>query len=160
VRRPCLECSKVCFLSLVFSKFYLPSPHLTVVYALKGAAAFNGNISLWQVGRVRSMPHMFAGALVFNQPIGSWDVASLRITQSMFEGAVAFNQSLQNWNVTSLTSIDSMFRGATSFSQNLCRWGDILTEGTAVNDAFVGSGCPLVTSPDLSENGPFCFGCP
>jgi hypothetical protein len=113
---------------------------------------------------------MFAGALVFNQPLGSWDVSSLRIAQSMFEGAVAFNQSLQDWNMTSVTSIDSMFRGATSFSQDLCRWADDLSEGTAVNDAFGGSGCPRVSSPVLNENGvsspvlnengPFCFSCP
>ena len=39
-----------------------------------GAAAFNGDISKWDVGRVTSMACMFSRAKAFNGDVSKWDV--------------------------------------------------------------------------------------
>ncbi|MGZ0213971.1 MAG: BspA family leucine-rich repeat surface protein, partial [Actinomycetales bacterium] len=55
-----------------------------------GAAAFNGDVSKWEVGNVDDMRSMFAGAVAFNRDLSAWDVRSNRRMQGMFYGATAY----------------------------------------------------------------------
>ena len=91
-----------------------------------GAAAFDGEISEWDVSAVRDMSGMFDGATSFNQLLNSWNVSSVRDMSGMFDGATSFNQPLNNWDVLAVRDISGMFDGATSFNQPLNDW-DVLT---------------------------------
>jgi len=42
---------------------------------------------------------MFEGAAAFNQNVSEWDVANGRSFSAMFAGAVAFNQNVSKWYV-------------------------------------------------------------
>ena len=71
-----------------------------------GAAAFQGNVSDWDVSRVTHM----------GDPYDGWGNAG------MFSQAVAFNSDLSRWNVGSLRYAHGMFNGATSFQSDLSKW--------------------------------------
>ena len=85
-----------------------------------GAAAFNQDISTWNVARVTDMQHMFHGAAAFHQSIISWDVSSVTNMQHMFDRAASFNVDISSWNVSSVTAMQYMFFEANAFSQILC----------------------------------------
>ena len=91
-----------------------------------GAAAFDGDISKWDVSAVRDMSDMFAGATIFDGDISKWDVSAVRDMSDMFAGATSFNQPLNDWDVLTVRDISGMFDGATSFDQPLKDW-DVLT---------------------------------
>jgi len=84
------------------------------------AAAFNGDISKWDVSRVTYMSRMFANAKKFNGDISKWVVSSAEDTSSMFESAENFDRDLSRWDVSGVTKMDSMFSKARSFNQQLC----------------------------------------
>jgi surface protein len=86
-----------------------------------GAAAFNQDISSWNINSVANMSNMFSGASVFNADISSWDVTSVTAMGDMFSGAAAFNRDISGWNVGNAT-IGDMFNGATAFNQDLSGW--------------------------------------
>jgi surface protein len=52
----------------------------------RGATAFNGDISEWDVSSVTSMGSMFYGATAFEQTL-CWDLTSVYGTSSMFVGS-------------------------------------------------------------------------
>jgi len=85
-------------------------------------AAFNQDISSWDVGSVTDMSTMFASAAAFNQDISSWDVSKVTNMGAMFCGADAFNQGIGLWDVSSVTNMSEMFEGATSFNQYIDLW--------------------------------------
>ena len=87
-----------------------------------GAAAFDGEISEWDVSAVRDMSRMFAGAAAFDGEISEWDVSAVRDISGMFDGATSFNHLLNSWNVSSVRDMSGMFDGATSFDQPLNSW--------------------------------------
>ena len=87
----------------------------------RDAAAFNGNISSWDVSSVERMEFMFYGT-AFNGDISSWDVSSVTNMAVMFRNATAFNGDISSWNVSSVTNMAAMFRGATAFNQPLSSW--------------------------------------
>ena len=87
-------------------------------------AAFNQDISSWDVSSVTNMRAMFAGADAFNQGIGSWDVSSVTNMSEMFEGATSFNQDLSGWCVSLITSEPPSFdRQTTSWVLDRPVWG-------------------------------------
>ena len=90
-----------------------------------GAAAFDGEISEWDVSAVRDMSDMFAGATIFDGDISKWDVSAVRDMSGMFDGATSFDQPLKDWDVLAVRDISGMFDGATSFDQPLNDW-DVL----------------------------------
>ena len=59
---------------------------------------FNGDISKWNVSKVKYMADMFNDSK-FNQPIGDWNVSNVRGMGWMFENS-EFNQNISNWNIS------------------------------------------------------------
>ncbi len=107
---------------------------------------FNGNISEWNVGKVKDMSTMFQDAYAFNQPLDNWDVGNVELMSQMFSGAKAFNQPLDNWDVGNVKFMDEMFMDATAFNQDL-RIRNI-REGVSMTNMFDGA----ATSPDWSKH--------
>ena len=85
-------------------------------------AAFNGDISKWDVAAVTAMGSMFAGATSFNQDISGWNVARVTNMEYMFAGATSFNQDISTWKVARVTKMIAMFNYATAFKYNLDAW--------------------------------------
>ena len=50
-----------------------------------GAAAFNGDLSGWDVRNVTDMSAMFDGAAAFNGDLSGWDVRNVTDMSSMFQ---------------------------------------------------------------------------
>ena len=86
------------------------------------AAAFNQDLSAWNVSGVTDMQFMFSGASTFNQPLSEWDVSRVTDTKWMFFSAAAFDQDLSAWNVSGVTDMQFMFFGASAFNQDLSEW--------------------------------------
>ena len=114
------------------------APNLSRVTDMSGmfrdAAAFNGNISSWDVSSVERMEFMFTGAAAFDQPLNDWNVSSATSMDAMFSGAAAFDQPLNDWNVSSATSMDAMFSGAAAFNGNISSWD--VSSATDMNFMF------------------------
>ena len=87
----------------------------------RGATAFDGDLSNWNVSSVTHMDGMFRDTS-FDGDLSSWNVSSVTHMDDMFRGATAFDGDLSNWNVSSVTSMAAMFNGATSFNQSLSSW--------------------------------------
>ena len=51
-------------------------------YMFGAAAAFNDDISIWDVSRVTGMSYMFNAVMAFNDDISSWDVYHVTILHS------------------------------------------------------------------------------
>ncbi len=85
-----------------------------------GLQDFNGNISDWNVSKVKDMSDMFL-ASAFNGDISDWNVASVENMNRMFQASV-FNGNISRWKVQNVTDMQSMFHDATAFTQNLDAW--------------------------------------
>ncbi len=130
-------------------------PNLTGVTNLsgmfQGAAAFNQDISGWDVSNVTNMRGMFENAsafnnggqpltwgaqtsnvtnmnrmfgsnFIFNQDISGWDVSSVTDMGGMFQDAFLFNQDISGWDVSSVTNMKSTFNEAFAFNQDISSW--------------------------------------
>ena len=73
---------------------------------------FNGDISKWNVSKVRDMSGMFYDAKSFNQSIGDWDVSNVRDMYGMFFWAESFNQPIENWDVSKVKNMRAMFKNS------------------------------------------------
>ena len=62
---------------------------------------FNGDISKWNVGKVKDMDRMFRRSK-FNKDISKWNVSSVTNMRYMFDRST-FNQDLSSWMVTNVT---------------------------------------------------------
>ena len=168
-------------------KTFLAGIRVVLVSMFRKAAAFNVDISRWDVSNCVNMRGMFREAssfaplslntwntssLVdarslfgwstnFNGKIDQWDVSHVVFADSMFRQAKAFNQDVSNWNLPSAKDLRNFARGATNFSQNLCSWGTHMftLPGVAVDHMFEQTGCP-VEAVSLEKNAPaVCFHC-
>ena len=83
---------------------------------------FNGDISKWNVSKVRNMSGMFYDAKSFNQPIGDWDVSNVKDMSDMFYGAESFNKPIGDWDVSNVRDMYGMFFWAESFNQPIENW--------------------------------------
>jgi len=126
------------------------------------AAAFNQDLSRWNVSSVTDMFAMFQNAYAFNGDLSSWDVSLVRNMGALFYSAFLFNQDLSSWDVSSVTNSGSMFEAARSFNQDLCDWRTLLPLTALVPHMFGNaaepSGCPKIEDPVLPE-GPMCHVC-
>ena len=86
------------------------------------AAAFNGDISGWNVSGVTDMSRMFRDADVFNRPLDNWNVSGVTDMSRMFESAPAFTGDISGWNVSSVTYMAYMFAYAPAFNGDISRW--------------------------------------
>ena len=112
-----------------------------------GAAAFNGDLSGWDVRNVtdmrrhvsgrrglqrrperlgRAQRHEHArhvlGAAAFNGDLSGWDVRNVTDMSHMFRGAAAFNGDLSGWDVRNVTDMWAMFMDAAAFNGDLSGW--------------------------------------
>ena len=79
-------------------------------------AAFNSDISAWDVSSVTDMSYMFGYCLVFNSDISAWDVSSVNNMTYMFYSCSVFNSDISAWDVSSVTDMTLMLNGANAFS--------------------------------------------
>ena len=84
--------------------------------------SFNGDISGWDVSNVTTMESMFYNAGSFNQDLSSWNTASVTDMNAMFGNADSFNRNLPSWNTASVTNMNAMFDGAAAFNGNISGW--------------------------------------
>ena len=54
---------------------------------------------------------MFEDAAAFNGDLSGWDVRNVTDMSGMFDGAAAFNGDLSGWDVRNVTDMRRMFRG-------------------------------------------------
>merc|ERR1712032_928668 len=97
------------------------------------------------------MGDMFQNAAAFNGDISKWDVSSVSDMSSMFSKAESFNGDISNWDVSRVTNMDRMFFYAASFKQKLCgaAWVD---SDAAKTHTFVGTSGSI--SQTVCESAP------
>ena len=83
---------------------------------------FNGDISKWDVSKVKNMFLMFDGCKLFNQDISSWNVSNVTDMDGMFAGCSKFNQDISKWDVSKVTDMYGMFAKCVSFNQDISNW--------------------------------------
>ena len=97
--------------------------HITnMQFAFLRATTFNQDLSTWNTGRVTTMADMFEGAYLFDQPIGRWNTSRVTDMSYMFNGATSFDHDLSAWNTENVTDMSGMFSGAHRFNQDISRW--------------------------------------
>ena len=76
-------------------------------------AAFNPDVSNWDVSNVTDMSYMFYGCsgAAFNPDVSNWDVSKVTDMYRMFFNCygAAFNPDVSNWDVSKVTSMGYMF---------------------------------------------------
>ena len=90
----------------------------------KGAAAFNSDLSAWDVSNVMYMAHMFDNAVLFNTDISKWVLPEVLAMSYLFHGATSFNIDVSKWltSTSKVTSLAGVFKTATAFNQPLTNW--------------------------------------
>ena len=83
---------------------------------------FNGDISKWNVSKVKNMMCMFVCCTSFNQDISTWDVSKVENMSSIFYKCSKFNQDISTWDVSNVTIMNSMFYGCKSFNKDISNW--------------------------------------
>ena len=94
----------------------------------QNAAAFNGDLSRWNTGSVKSMARMFAGATDFTgthqrSNLSRWNLRLVQSMESMFQHASAFTGvGCSLWDVGRCETMKRAFMGAKNFDANLSLW--------------------------------------
>lgn len=107
----------------------------------QSCAAFNRDISNWDMDQVSDMSYMFKLCSVFDQDISGWDVGAATTMLATFQDAIAFDQDLSGWDVSQVTNMSYLFYRATGFNQSLGAW----------NIGSVGGMVYMLTSTGLDE---------
>ena len=100
--------------------------------------SFNQDISKWEFPNVLNMSYMFCNATSFNQDISNWKFPKVTDMSAMFWGAKSFNQNISKWKFPKVTNMNYMFWDATSFNQDISNWN---IQGVNVSDMF--KYCPI-----------------
>ncbi len=80
---------------------------------------FNGDISKWNVSKVKNMKSMFAET-DFNGDISNWDVSNVKDMSFMFF-STEFNQDISKWDVSHVTTMGGMFVESL-FNGDISKW--------------------------------------
>ena len=81
---------------------------------------------------------MFRDATLFNGDISKWDVSKVRDMTAMFKAATKFNGDISKWDVSSVIKMDAMFMHAKSFKRALCQAVWVLSSASKIS-MFAGS---------------------
>ena len=83
---------------------------------------FNGDISKWDVSNVTDMRYMFSRSY-FNGDISRWDVSKVKNMSFMFDDShfTGANGDISNWNVSNVEDMKCMFRDSNFFG-NISKW--------------------------------------
>ena len=106
-------------------------------------AAFNPDVSKWNVSKVTNMTYMFFNCYgaAFNPDVSNWNVSKVTNMTYMFYNCygAAFNPDVSNWNVSKVTSMNYMFRycSGNAFNPDMKSW--TLKTGVTTTGMFVGS---------------------
>ena len=80
---------------------------------------FNGNISLWNVSRVKVFDSMFESSS-FNGDLSRWNVSQGSDFRNMFASS-AFNGDISSWDMRQAVDLNAMFKNA-KFCGDLSGW--------------------------------------
>ena len=84
---------------------------------------FNGDISKWNVSKVKDMQDMFIGCKKFNQDLSAWNVSNVEEMDNMFRNCESFEGTgLSKWNISSCKYMPYMFYKCISFKEDVSNW--------------------------------------
>jgi hypothetical protein len=111
---------------------------------------------MWNVAKGLRFNGMFDGASNFTGTgLENWNVQTGRYFQNMFRSTINLKSTLNlsSWNIRRAERMEGMFYGSNfGMSSNLCSWPyNKLYPTVVVTDMFVGSNCPDVIDPNLSQ---------
>jgi len=81
---------------------------------------FEGDISKWDVSKVKTMYEMFNSSW-FKGDISNWNVSNVESMRGMFQ-YTSFNNDISKWNVSKCRDFENMFMNDTIFCQDLSNW--------------------------------------
>jgi len=109
---------------------YLPksiSDMSSMFYSCSGAA-FNPDVSNWDVSNVENMQLMFrnCSGAAFNPDVSAWDVSNVGSMSNMFYSCsgAAFNPDVSNWDVSNVENMSYMFCACpgNAFNPDVSNW--------------------------------------
>ena len=98
-----IDTSKITDMSNLFS-------HTSESSGKYGLGRFNGDISKWNVSKVKDMEYMFYESK-FNRDISKWNVSKVEDMGYMFTKS-KFNGDISKWDVSDVEEMDKMFLGS------------------------------------------------
>lgn len=99
---------------------WIDTSEVTTMDYLFRNSYFNGDISKWDVGNVRSMEYMFTDCCYFNQDISNWNTRNVHTMRFMFCGT-KFNRDISNWDTRNVTDMEGMFSNS-EFNRDISNW--------------------------------------
>jgi surface protein len=100
--------------------------------------SFEGfGVSSWDVSSVENMEHMFFYAHAFTGDVSPWEVSRVKILDGMFDSVYQFDCDISNWDVSSTVDMDHMFANAASFNTDISRWN--VQSVTTMSQLFQGA---------------------
>ncbi len=91
-------------------------------------AAFNPDVSNWDVSNVTDMQIMFrsCSGAAFNPDVSAWDVSNVENMSNMFYGCsgAAFSPDVSNWDVSNVSNMSYMFTACSGnlFNADVSNW--------------------------------------
>ena len=98
---------------------WINTSDITNMYGLFSDSDFTGDISKWDVAKVKNMEDLFRNSK-FNGDISNWDVSSVTNMCAMFNHS-HFNGDISKWDVSNVKDMYFMFYKS-SFNGNIDKW--------------------------------------
>ena len=128
---------------------------MSEMFAMNGA--FNQDLH-WDTSSLENAEKMFAKATGFNGDLSTWDVSKVRDFKSFLAGAYSFDRSsdLEHWEMKSAENIAFFAEFAFHMKGNFCEWNKHLPADAVKTMAFVGTMCDM---PNTPSDGSVCDIC-
>jgi surface protein len=117
-------------------------------------AAFNPDVSNWNVSNVTNMAYMFysCSGAAFNPDVSNWNVSKVTDMDGMFEkcNGAAFNPDVSAWNVSNVTNMAYMLDSCSgaAFNPDVSNWN----VSNVTNMAYMFYSCSgAAFNPDVSN---------